>query len=76
MHLSPTTTIELADPRYPRRLAAAERAPAVLHAAGDLTERPLAVAIVGARAATGRGMVVARELARQVAAAGGTVVSG
>jgi DNA processing protein len=66
----------LGDPRYPRRLAELERAPQTLHVAGDLDERPLAVAIVGSRAATGHGMVVARELARQVAAAGGTVVSG
>jgi DNA processing protein len=76
VHPLSTITIELADPRYPRRLAGWEGAPAVLHAAGDLGERPLVVAIVGARAASGHGMVVARELARQVAAAGGSVISG
>jgi DNA processing protein len=44
--------------------------------AGELGEHSLAVAIVGARAASGHAMVLARELARQVAAAGGSIISG
>ena len=73
------------DPRYPARLLDAPDAPAILHVAGDpwalaaLTE-PMeaapAVAIVGARRATGYGVEVARALGRGVAAAGVTVVSG
>lgn len=73
------------DARYPARLLEAPDAPAVLHVAGDpaaLTalanpmEAAPAVAIVGARRATGYGVEVARALGRGVAAAGVTVVSG
>ncbi len=73
------------DVRYPARLLDAPDAPAILHVAGDprvLTalvepmEAAPAVAIVGARRATGYGVEVARALGRGVAAAGVTVVSG
>jgi len=73
------------DPRYPPRLLDAPDAPAVLHVAGDPEvlaalagpmEAAPAVAIVGARRATGYGVEVARALGRGVAAAGVTVVSG
>ncbi len=66
---------------YPARLADLEAPPAVLHVAGGL-ERFLAladttmVAIVGSRRPSPYGIEVARALARGVAAAGVTVVSG
>ncbi|MGA2010432.1 MAG: DNA-processing protein DprA [Solirubrobacteraceae bacterium] len=69
------------DPGYPTPLRALAAAPAVLHVGGGLDrlgalagERP--VAIVGARRASPYGLEVARSLARGVAAAGLTVVSG
>jgi len=71
-----SASIDRADPGYPRRLRALLAAPELLHIAGDLIERPLAVAIVGSRAASGRGMEAARSLARQIAASGGAVISG
>jgi DNA processing protein len=68
-------------PSYPPRLLELPSAPAVLYIAGELerflaavTEEP--VAIVGARRATTYGLDTARSLARGLAAAGLTVVSG
>lgn len=69
------------DPSYPVRLRDLDSAPAVLHVAGGL-ERLLAlvagdpVAIVGARRASSYGLEVARSLARSLARAGLTVLSG
>jgi DNA processing protein len=69
------------DCEYPSQLRSLESAPAVLYVAGEL-ERALAllqhdvVAIVGARRASGYGLEVARSLARGLATAGITVVSG
>ena len=71
------------DARYPPRLLEAGDAPAVLHVAGDverlaaLVEQAApAVAVVGARRAGADSLQVARGLARGLAAAGVTVVSG
>lgn len=69
------------DRRYPPALGAARDAPAVLHVAGDLERWPglrdgPAVAIVGARRASPYGLEMARTLARGLARAGVTVVSG
>jgi DNA processing protein len=71
------------DDRYPDVLRALPDAPAVLHVAGaierfaELTApRQPAVAIVGARRASAYGLEVARALARGLAAADVTVVSG
>ena len=71
------------DERYPPRLLQADDAPAVLHVAGDVERLAVlarrdapAVAIVGARRAGTEGLQVARGLARGLAAAGVTVVSG
>ncbi len=71
------------DPRYPPRLLSTDDAPAVLHLAGDGTplldlvaEGAIAVAVVGARRATGYGLEIARGLGRGLAAAGIPVVSG
>jgi len=71
------------DERYPLRLLEADDAPAILHVAGDpghlemLAARDApAVAIVGARRAGTDGLQVAHALARGLAAAGVTVISG
>lgn len=71
------------DGSYPRQLAQAADAPAVLHVAGDPgrlgslsgDDMP-AVAIVGARRAGQEGLEIARGLGRGLAAAGVAVVSG
>lgn len=60
---------------FPARLAAVPDAPERLYAVGRLPDAP-AVAVVGARAATGRAMATAYELARDLAAAGYAIVSG
>ncbi|MEZ4218786.1 MAG: DNA-processing protein DprA [Myxococcota bacterium] len=64
-------------PAYPARLRPLRDAPPLLLVQGDCAawRRPC-VAIVGARAATGYGRGVARELARALAARGVVVVSG
>jgi DNA processing protein len=69
------------DPRYPRRLAELRSAPAVLHLSGEIGRFvELAdsdpVAIVGARRCSPYGRDVATALARGLAAAGVTIVSG
>ncbi len=71
------------DAGYPRRLAQAADAPALLYVAGDpdrlsvlCDEDVPAVAVVGARRAGPDGIEVARGLGRGLAAAGVTVVSG
>jgi len=68
---------------YPPRLRRSEDAPAVLYVAGDPSRLAAlgdddapAVAVVGARRASADGIEVARSLARGLAAAGVTVVSG
>jgi DNA processing protein len=74
-------TICRCEPRYPARLAELACPPAVLHVAGTaermlelVSEQP--VAIVGARRRSDYGAEVARSLARGLASAGVTVVSG
>jgi DNA processing protein len=74
-------TVCRCEPGYPRRLLALRSPPAVLHVVGEL-DRRLAlddddpVAIVGSRRASAYGLDVARALARSLAVAGITVVSG
>lgn len=65
------------DPTYPAALRTDLEPPAVLFAVGDLTclDGPR-VAIVGTRRCTGVGAGLARELGRELAAAGVGVVSG
>ncbi len=65
------------EPGYPEPLAAIEDAPAVLWARGSpaLLSAP-AVAVVGARNASAHGQLIAAQLARELAGAGLTVVSG
>jgi DNA processing protein len=71
------------DGGYPRRVAQTADAPAVLHLAGDparlgalCDDDAPSVAVVGARRAGQDGLEVARGLARGLAAAGVTVISG
>ena len=65
------------DPAYPAHLAQCDDAPARLHVRGTLRrEDEIAVAVVGTRAMTSYGERVARDLGRDLALAGVTVVSG
>jgi DNA processing protein len=73
----PAREIARRDPRYPGLLAALEDAPEVLYVRGD--ERLLgrsAVAVVGARMATGMGLEMGERLGAGLASAGIVVVSG
>lgn len=63
-------------PDYPKALHQLKRPPKQLFVRGELRESPLKVAVVGSRKATEFGLVVARRLAKRIAQAGGTVVSG
>jgi DNA processing protein len=67
--------VTLVDPAYPPALAALELAPPVLAVRGELPPGP-AVAIVGSRLGDAYGREVAARFARDLAAAGVTVVSG
>lgn len=69
--------LTLADPVYPALLRPLPMAPPVLFYRGNLDRLlPPAVAVVGARRCSGDGARMARNLAREIARAGGTVVSG
>jgi DNA processing protein len=71
------TTLERRDRRYPPLLAQLHDPPAALYVRGStqILSRA-AVAVVGARSCSGYGSQVARELARELAAAGVVVISG
>ena len=74
---STTTTVVHGCAGYPARLLGLRDAPARLHIQGELAAAPpRAVAIVGSRAARGRGAGAARALAADLAAGGWLVVSG
>jgi DNA processing protein len=64
------------EPGYPERLRPVADAPAELYVRGVYGERELAVAIVGARAASGEGVEQARELAAELGQRGAQIVSG
>ncbi len=64
------------DPSYPAALRAIAQPPLVLAVSGTLAADEPAVAIVGARRASGYGRRIAGELARGLASVGLTVVSG
>jgi DNA processing protein len=70
------TILLRADPSYPRLLGALESAPAVLYVRGELARDAHRVAIVGARAAGGEALRLARSLGEQLAASGVEIVSG
>src|SRR3954469_12107089 len=64
------------DAEYPRPLALVADAPATLWVAGAWRPGRRAVAVVGARAASGRGMERAEELGGRLARLGFDVISG
>ncbi len=64
------------DDGYPRRLAGIADPPAQLWMAGPWSPAPLSVAVVGARAASGRGLEFACSVGATLAAAGVDVISG
>lgn len=65
------------DPSYPARLRMIADPPPLLYVSGALLEEDaVAVAVVGARRATAGGCLLTEELARDLAAAGVSVVSG
>jgi len=69
--------VPLTDPAYPRPLAALADAPLVLLVRGQVAVLSApGIAIVGARAATHAARMTAQRLARELAAAGFTIVSG
>jgi len=70
--------VGLDDPDYPRHLREIFDPPPVLWVRGELDpdEGERAIAVVGCRAATREGLLLARELGRTLAAAGVSVVSG
>ncbi len=80
MNVSAFHRLDLMDPRFPARLRAARprnaSLPDHLDVRGEVPERQLHVAIVGARAAAVADMDLAHRLAGVVARAGGVVVSG
>ena len=75
---SGVTLVGRDDAAYPRRLRQVYDPPPVLYVRGLLepAEETASVAIVGSRAATPQGKALARRMARDLAAAGVTVVSG
>ncbi len=68
--------VELDHPLYPRRLANLSDPPAPLWRRGPWQPAPLAVAVVGARAASLRGVELARSIGETLAQAGIDVISG
>ena len=71
-----SVVVTLADPDYPSRLAASPGAPIRLYRRGALPVADLAVAVVGARAARGHSVALARSIAADLARAGAVIVSG
>lgn len=80
MSAVPVQIVASPDPRFPRRLREARlldaALPSSLTVRGTCNDAPLAVAIVGARAADEADQATAAELATAVAGRGGVVVSG
>lgn len=65
------------DPGYPERLRMIPDPPPLLYVSGTLSkEDEVAVAIVGGRRATPSGRQITEEIARELAAAGVTIISG
>jgi len=77
---APVHRLDLADPAFPARLREARdrsgSLPDHLEVRGEVPEREVAIAIVGARAALVEDLALAHRLARAVAELGGVVVSG
>jgi len=64
------------DVDYPARLRGIHQAPPVLFARGQLVRDDAAVSVVGSREASDRGLAIASGVARELVAAGVTVVAG
>lgn len=75
-HVDGFTVVRLQDEGYPTRLREISDPPAVLWRRGPLGLEGKAVAIVGSRTATPTGLVVARQLSRDLAERGYMIVSG
>ena len=76
MTAEPIRALHRHDAEYPSRLALVAGAPATLWVAGAWRPGRRAVAIVGARAASGRGMELAEQMAGHLARLGFDIVSG
>lgn len=68
--------VSILDEDYPARLRDIHQAPPFLFAAGELRPIDVAIAVVGSRKASAEGLSFAREVARLLAAAHTTVLSG
>jgi DNA processing protein len=68
--------VSLSDSDYPSRLVTMPGAPTRLYRRGPLPSADIAVAVVGARAARGHSVALARSVAADLASAGAVVVSG
>lgn len=68
--------ITVKDDCYPNRLKEIHSAPALLYAKGEIKKDELALAVVGSRKVSSYGRQVASQLARELAQAGITIVSG
>lgn len=64
------------DPEYPERVREIHQAPPFLFAAGNLRADDPAIAVVGSRKASARGLTIARAVATGLAGDGITVLSG
>jgi len=71
-----TLVLGPSDRSYPARLRRIDDAPGELYVLGSLREMDLAVAIVGARAASGHSLARSRGIAQELAEWGAQVVSG
>jgi DNA processing protein len=77
IHRKRVEVLTILDAPYPARLRMIPDPPPLLYVSGMLTESDeLAVAIVGARRATAAGRIMTEELAKDLAGAGFTIVSG
>lgn len=68
--------VSVMDPDYPSQLRDIHQAPPFVFAAGDLRSRDEAVSVVGSRAASEAGLMVAGKISRGLVDRGITVVSG
>jgi DNA processing protein len=68
--------VTIVDEEYPSRLRGVHEAPPVLFTRGILVADDRAVSVVGSRGASERGLSIASTVARELASAGVTVVSG
>lgn len=68
--------VGILDEEYPARLREIHQAPPFLFAAGDLRQDDIAVAVVGSRKASQRGLDIAAGIATDLADKGATVLSG